>query len=203
VYFRNFEAIKLRRKHLRFGQVTQDERRIPYWVCFLTDRKGWQRQLNEGDLRGMGPFLISTLTTLTWARLGNTYKIFPQRESPHIDVDHHVQKWLSYLETEVYMRKLLPEDFIFPSLASNASIRPDTHISHDTIQTLIHEFAGQAGIVLDSGSFTTHCYRRGGAQYRFMYAPFGERWTLQTVQWWGGWAEGEQVCDRTNCSNHV
>jgi hypothetical protein len=59
-HLRNFEAIKLRRKHLMFDQVTQDGRRLPHWVCSLTDRKGWQRQLNEGDLRGMCPFLSST-----------------------------------------------------------------------------------------------------------------------------------------------
>jgi hypothetical protein len=44
------------------------------------------------------------------------------------------------------------------------------------------------------GSFSTHCFRRGGAQYRFMFAPVGKRWTLRMVRWWGGWVEGEQVC---------
>ena len=41
--------------------------------------------------------------------------------------------------------------------------------------------------------FTTHCFRRGGAQYRFMFAPVGQRWTLARIRWWGGWAQGEHV----------
>jgi hypothetical protein len=44
-----------------------------------------------------------------------------------------------------------------------------------------------------AGTFTTHCFRRGGAQYRFMYAPIGEHWSLARIRWWGGWAEGEHV----------
>ncbi|KAG1723135.1 uncharacterized protein EDB91DRAFT_1087922 [Suillus paluster] len=35
-------------------------------------------------------------------------------------------------------------------------------------------------------------FRRGGAQYWFMFAPVGQRWTLAKVRWWGGWADGEQ-----------
>ena len=41
--------------------------------------------------------------------------------------------------------------------------------------------------------YMTHCFRRGGAQYCFMFAPVGQRWTLTRIQWWGGWAQGEHV----------
>jgi hypothetical protein len=56
----------------------------------------------------------------------------------------------------------------------------------------INQMAAAAGI---SGAkhFTTHCFRRGGAQYRFQFAPIGQRWTLARIQWWGGWAQGEHV----------
>ncbi|KAF8514171.1 hypothetical protein JB92DRAFT_2594911, partial [Gautieria morchelliformis] len=27
-----------------------------------------------------------------------------------------------------------------------------------------------------------------------MYVPVGKRWSLATIHWWGGWAEGEH-CD--------
>ncbi|KAF9560859.1 hypothetical protein EC968_005976 [Mortierella alpina] len=37
--------------------------------------------------------------------------------------------------------------------------------------------------------FTSHCFRRGGAQYRFMFAK--ERWSLEAVKWWGGWSDSE------------
>ena len=41
--------------------------------------------------------------------------------------------------------------------------------------------------------YTTHCFRHGGAQYRFMFAPVGQRWTLACIRWWGGWAKNEHV----------
>lgn len=66
-------------------------------------------------------------------------------------------------------------------------------MSHDTIQRWIDEFIKGAGIDSSEVRLTTHCFRRGGAQYQFMYAPVGKRWTLATIRWWGGWAEGEHV----------
>ncbi|KAF8831747.1 hypothetical protein HHX47_DHR1001247 [Lentinula edodes] len=54
---------------------------------------------------------------------------------------------------------------------------------------MIDEFTSSAGV---PGAFTTHCFRRGGAQYRFMFAPIGERWTLARIRWWGGWAPNEK-----------
>ncbi|KAJ8593535.1 Bromodomain-containing protein [Rhizopogon salebrosus TDB-379] len=63
-----------------------------------------------------------------------------------------------------------PYDFIFPAMSANG---------------IVHS-AG-AGIL---GNFSTHCFHRGGAQYWFMFAPVGQRWTLAKVRWWGGWAEG-------------
>ena len=80
-------------------------------------------------------------------------------------------------------------------MGANGIVQPREHISHDTIQKLISDAVSGTKIpVASGGNFSTHCFRRGGAQYRFMFAPVGKRWTLQRVRWWGGWAEGEQVC---------
>ncbi|KZP32084.1 hypothetical protein FIBSPDRAFT_723649 [Athelia psychrophila] len=43
----------------------------------------------------------------------------------------------------------------------------------------------------EHGRFTTHCFRRRGAQYRFMWAP--RKWSLEAVKWWGGWSSSEHV----------
>ena len=102
---------------------------------------------------------------------------------------------MDYLETEHYKRPLEPDDYIFPAIGANGIVHPREHLSHDTVQKWISEFTTGAQIPQAAGgSFSTHCFRRGGAQYRFMFAPVGKRWTLRTVRWWGGWAEGEQVC---------
>lgn len=102
-------------------------------------------------------------------------------------------RWIHLLEQH-YDRALEPDDFIFPAISTNGIIQPREPISHDAIQAMIHEAVQGAKIPQAcGGTFSTHCFRRGGAQYRFMFAPFGQRWTLQRVRWWGGWAEGEQV----------
>ncbi|EDR02962.1 uncharacterized protein LACBIDRAFT_331984 [Laccaria bicolor S238N-H82] len=61
-------------------------------------------------------------------------------------------------------------------------------MSYDMLQGLLTKFAAAAGL---KKHYTTHCFRRGGVQYRFMYAPIGMRWPLSWIRWWGGWAIGE------------
>lgn len=60
------------------------------------------------------------------------------------------------------------------------------------IEVLLETAVANSG-VLDgrNGKFTTHCFRRGGAQYRFMWA--GQKWSLKAVKWWGGWSSNENV----------
>jgi integrase len=103
-----------------------------------------------------------------------------------------MKNWLEFLKGH-YNRDLGPDNFIFPSVGSNTTLQPASHISHDIIQQWIDEFASESGIVLKVGRLTTHCFRRGGAQDRFMAAPIGSRWSLAVVRWWGGWSPGEQV----------
>ncbi|KAI6009586.1 hypothetical protein F5J12DRAFT_718970 [Pisolithus orientalis] len=66
----------------------------------------------------------------------------------------------------------------------------------DAMQQWINEAMTGMGI---QGSFSTHCFRWGGAQYRFMLAPVGKCWSLKKVHWWGGWAEGEHVSAKFEC----
>lgn len=40
--------------------------------------------------------------------------------------------------------------------------------------------------------FTFHCFRRGGAQHRFMFAPENGRWPLKMVKWWAALSPGER-----------
>ena len=101
--------------------------------------------------------------------------------------------WITFLERFVYARALEPNDYIFPSVTSTGTVQPGASISHDTIQKWLDEFVEGANIELGTTRLTTHCFRRGGAQYRFMHAPLNKRWKLPIIRWWGGWAQGEQV----------
>jgi integrase len=105
----------------------------------------------------------------------------------------NVLKWLDFYETYLLRRSLQPDDYIFPAIGANGtSVHPTRPMSADVVQKRITEMATNGGID-GAEHYTTHCFRRGGAQYRFMFAPVGQRWTLARIRWWGGWAKGEHV----------
>lgn len=75
-----------------------------------------------------------------------------------------------------------PTDYIFPSIGVNGIAQVGNHISVDVVQHWIAESVKGAGISCTGGKFSTHCFRHGGAQYCFMYAPLGEHWTFVRQQ---------------------
>ena len=99
--------------------------------------------------------------------------------------------WVKYIHLGEAMGA---EEFLFPAVGRTTGIlRPGEPLSHDQVQKSLD--AAVKGAKIEE-KFSTHCFRRGGAQYRFMSAPLGERWSLHCVRFWGGWAEGEQVSTR-------
>ncbi|KAJ7022524.1 hypothetical protein C8F04DRAFT_1272533 [Mycena alexandri] len=177
IWTRNFELIKLREGDLTFGLEDPKAFNTPYFELRLLNRKGWQRKISkaqkEADLRS------------------GKYKVCPQPDLPACDAHHWLPLWRKYLQDVVYRRPLTPDDYIFPAIGANGVVQVGEHVSHEDVQKWITEFTTGAGVAQANGNFTTHCFRRGGAQYRFMFAPVGRRWTLRQVRWWGGWADGE------------
>lgn len=94
----------------------------------------------------------------------------------------HLLRWISYLESRIG-RPLEPDDYIFPQMGANGVFYPKEGGSYDVAQALLSKFTMAAGL---KKVYTTHCFRRGGAQYRFMFAPLGKRWSLTRIRWWGG-----------------
>jgi len=80
----------------------------------------------------------------------------------------HLRRWILFYENAIN-RKLQPEDHIFPFVAPNGVFHPDRQISHDGVTKQLQAAAREAN--LPGQQYTTHCLRRGGAQYRFMHAP--------------------------------
>jgi len=114
---------------------------------------------------------------------------------PSVDMFTHMHNWLAFVDAFAYINNPGPEDYLFPGITATGTLHPGEPISHDTIQKWLDKFVESAGIELTGNTKpTTHCFRRGGAQYRFMWALVGKRWTLRTVHWWGGWAPTEDVC---------
>jgi hypothetical protein len=71
------------------------------------------------------------------------------------------------------------DDYVFFLVSSNGVAYTDRELSHDTIQKYLSDLFAKAGF---AGSFTTHYFRRGGAQYQFMFAPLGKRWLLTIMR---------------------
>ncbi|KAF9242145.1 hypothetical protein BU15DRAFT_44465 [Melanogaster broomeanus] len=162
-----------RQAHLKLHSVN-DIDLSTYFDIYLKNRKGWQRKVDKGQTE---PDLRS-----------NHYKIYPQPDLRGSDAFVWLLLWMKWLEVFHYVHALGPDDCVFPAMGANGVVQPRELLSHDTVQKWINEATSGAGI---PGSFSTHCFRRGGAQYRFMFSPVGQRWSLAKVRWWGGWAEQE------------
>ncbi|KAF8801213.1 hypothetical protein BYT27DRAFT_7226962 [Phlegmacium glaucopus] len=174
IWTRNCETISLQYGNLEFPDW-RNRHQGEFFTVNLRNRKNWQRRVkkNEQQLNG------------------HTYNIYAQPKTPAIDMYVHMLKWLDFYETHLLRRPLRANDYLFPTIGANGtSTHPDRGITSDVARSKIVETAEKAGI-RGANEFTTHCFRRGGAQYRFMFAPVEDRWTLARIRWWGGWALGE------------
>ncbi len=102
-----------------------------------------------------------------------------------------MSRWLRHLE-QLLQRPLTENDFIFPAISSTGKLKFGEPASRTGFESLMDEIVKGSGVLGDrNGKFTTHCFRRGGAQYRFMWAS--RRWSLKAVKWWGGWSSNDNV----------
>ncbi|KDQ28742.1 hypothetical protein PLEOSDRAFT_1102782 [Pleurotus ostreatus PC15] len=119
------------------------------------------------------------------------YMIPSQSDMPEIDCYAHISAWLKVLRSHL-QRPLKADDYLFPALASTGKLKLGEPMTRAGIEKLLDLIVAKSGVLNGrNGRFTTHCFRRGGAQYRFMWAE--SKWSLKAVKWWGGWASGENV----------
>ena len=196
-----FEGLSLQYGDLTLELNGPEPYHFPFFEVKLEERKNWQKQAGyDGPRTGV----YCTLSFLSSACLnhclpiGGVYQIYKQ-DIEEMDVYTHLPRWLKYLES-CLGRSLELDDYIFPYVSQNGTVDPKRTMSYDVFQKLLTKFTAGAGLIK---VYTTHCFRRGGAQYRFMYAPIGHRWSLSVIRWWGGWAKGEQVSltVRYDCSS--
>ncbi|KAJ6533640.1 hypothetical protein B0H19DRAFT_1081055 [Mycena capillaripes] len=112
-------------------------------------------------------------------------------EHPEIDCYTHVENWKAHMES-LLGRRLTGIDYVFPALASTGQVKFGEPTSRSAFETLLDDVVDKSGVLKGrNGKFTTHCFRRGGAQYRFLWAD--RKWSLKAVKWWGGWSSNENV----------
>lgn len=126
---------------------------------------------------------------------GHHYNIYPDPDNPAIDAYHHLLNWKNWYEQKLMKGStILSSHPIFPqiSLATDL-ISPTAMMSTENVQKMIDVFTEGAGLCRGGARYTTHTFRRGGAQHYFMYCKPGDRMSLGVVRWWGGWADTEKV----------
>lgn len=110
---------------------------------------------------------------------------------PAIDCYTHMRNWLVHLQG-LLGRPLESDDYIFPAISSTGHLKFGSPMARTAFETLMDGIVEHSGVLNGrNGKFTTHCFRRGGCQYRFMWAPV--KWSLKAVKWWGGWSTNDNV----------
>ncbi|KIO07402.1 hypothetical protein M404DRAFT_23906 [Pisolithus tinctorius Marx 270] len=205
LWTRNYELLKLKHGDVKLDKTVIDS-------VFMKYLRGKELSLTinecnayfEIHLKNYPSSHIILSDLLRWYLLGNHYKIYPHLDMGKVcDALLHLVSWMKWVELVHLGWPMTEEDFLFPVIGTNGVLQPGELLSHDMIQKWINEAVVGSGI---PGTFTMHCYCRGGAQYCFMFAPVGQRWTLARVWWWGGWAEGKHrdtlmcyLLDELNC----
>ncbi|KAJ7087564.1 hypothetical protein B0H15DRAFT_982779 [Mycena belliarum] len=119
------------------------------------------------------------------------YMVQIDRSHPEIDCYTHVLAWKAHME-HLLRRPLAGADFIFPAFASTGQLKFGECASRSGFEHLMDDIVERCNVMKSrNGKFTTHCFRRGGAQYRFLWAD--RKWSLKAVKWWGGWSSNENV----------
>ncbi|KAJ6456576.1 hypothetical protein DFH09DRAFT_847576, partial [Mycena vulgaris] len=121
----------------------------------------------------------------------SSYSVQIDLSHPEIDCYTHVGAWKSQME-RLLRRPLTGDDFVFPAFASTGQLKFGECIRRSEFETLMELIVEKSDVMKGrSGKFTTHCFRRGGAQYRFLWAE--RNWSLRAVKWWGGWPSNKNV----------
>ncbi|KLO04825.1 hypothetical protein SCHPADRAFT_840175, partial [Schizopora paradoxa] len=174
LFTRNNELTNLRRCDVTFGCDGPAPYHQDHIKVTLAQRKGWQHRVDKDPDAD-----------------GQTYHIYDQPTKPAINSYVHLTRYVQYIEQYHTANGCMkPSDFIFPMIGSGGILQPGSPISNEAVQEMLDQAVHGAQI---HEKLSSHCFRRGGAQYRFMYAPIGERWTLARIRWWGGWSPGESV----------
>ncbi|KAJ7637951.1 hypothetical protein DFH06DRAFT_1432567 [Mycena polygramma] len=119
------------------------------------------------------------------------YNVPIDHAHPEIDCYTHVEAWRCHM-ISLLGRPLRGTDFVFPAIASTGQLKIGECTSRSAFENLLDSVVEKSHVLQGrNGKFTTHCFRRGGAQYRFLWAD--RKWSLKAVKWWGGWSSNENV----------
>lgn len=122
----------------------------------------------------------------------------------------HIGAWIEHT-TGTLQHKWDRNELLFPMLKgitglkgegdvadfSDVSVKWQDDMSPATLGAVLRVLGNRSGM-LDAVygnhfKLSAHCFRRGGAQHRFMFAAPESRMNLKETKWWAGWAVGESA----------
>lgn len=128
---------------------------------------------------------------------GQKYALYRDTEESCACPYRHQQNWIKMYRT-LLKRELQPNEPIFPrSDEKTEKLEFGEKMTQQTFMVTVNTVVRSCGIIPrnaagnELGKFTAHCYRRGGAQHRFVTGK--TRWPLDVVKLWGGWGTGDDV----------
>ena len=150
-----------------------------------------ENQTSEGET------VSHTLVTVTFRKSNqddrnrrHQFKLYSNQNEKAKDARQKRKVYISMLRGS--KPTLSDDDYLFPFIRGS---RPDfsQRLNHSSVANYLKKLTEKLNLLgtRTVGSFTTHCFRRGGAQFRFMYSS--PRWSLEAIKWWRGWAKGESV----------
>jgi hypothetical protein len=177
-WFRINEALDLRFSDLQLDIVHQEDNEYRFAKVILSKRKTNQMDPDICDV----------------------YEIHDMELEPALKALTKLKNWIaSYRENK--STDFRPTEYLFPKMTkigSNLSFSPAEKTSTQTLNQVLEMVVTGAGLIgpTITGQYTSHCFRRGGAQHRFFYAR--EKWSLTAVKAWGGWSQKEKTTTLIN-----
>ncbi|KAJ7898823.1 hypothetical protein B0H14DRAFT_3554223 [Mycena olivaceomarginata] len=172
LWTRNFELCGLQMRDLTLGCMGPLPFNHPFFKVFLDGKKGWQHKQGYDGTRE-----------------SNEYNIYSQPDVPAVDMYKHLLTWLLFYEL-CLGRKLEPDDYIFPYIASNGTIHPKREMTLQLCQDLITEFTKNSGL---HKSYTTHCFVAAELSTASCCSSRKALVSEHCPVGGGGWATGEHV----------
>ena len=171
LWLRIEELVKLEWRDIRMGET--NESGVPYLEIVLRERK-YNRVQN-----------------------GQKYAVYEQKEEPAGCAFTHLRIWIAEYQEQL-KRDLIPSDPLFPRTDDQITrLEFGQRMNHQTFMRTVNEWVSSCGLMPRNhrgeqmGLFTAHCFRRGGAQHRFITGKV--KWPFHVVKWWGGWGNGDDV----------
>jgi hypothetical protein len=136
------------------------------------------------------PFCYVTLPFRKTSNAPTKYELHPQPKEPAVCAFTSLNNWIRYIVDELGLG-LSDSAFIFPMIESDGTINPGRPMSYTAVSTALKKWCEYSGLTKKLPKnldvvWSTHAFRRGAAQHRFMYAT--ERWSLTRLKQWGGWS---------------